>query len=818
LSGLNSTTGRLLVNTNVLGTQRVITASTFSLTDVDFADITLVGPPSSTITSDSFNRADDAIGTTDAANGGTAKTWVDPTGLYSIDSNKAKSTSGSRSTAVVDTGTLGQYVEATITLDASTHTTGVVVRSDGDNNMGLAYIVTGAGSIQCIVNGTSQASATVVGLPTFVSGQTLGVKITTGDVVQVFIDGVLRGSYPASTYSTVPTGTYAGFNVRTQLTGRFDNFIVKEVPNVTGTRLGDCLGNSGIDFQTPRTLYAVAPGNFSSSSMWSLSSGGSAGEAPPLPQDDVRLDNNSPAGTYSIDMVRPFRSIDCTGFTRTLGTAGGTITVYGSWTLSSGMVFSPGNPNWVFAGRGSHTITSAGNAFTSSGGLRSVTLNTAGGTYTLGDAAAFGTSNGVSLYVTSGTFNSANYPISFSYEFSSTGAATRTMNLGTSTITCTRAGGGIVTFSGSNLTLNADSSTFDFSVASASPSFFTGGGYTFGTINYTVADSPGALSFSGAAGATINTLNVGPGREIRFQAGTTTKINTLNIDSSPTTPTITSGLHSVPDSAALRLLGDFDIRVRLYIPSWTTNSVTLLVKGYNTQPGWYIYKHISNGWYYGGSVNGTNWSGLIQNGNAFQDGLTGAQTAWVRFTRNASTGQLRAYRAVDLGDNTMPSTWIEMTHSPNNSNAAVNLVAPASPHPLTLGSQETGGFMQNPSTNGTIFHRVQIRNNVLNDGTGIILDLEPSSRPYMDDTLSDSYGNTMTVTSGALAADGRVLLRSSVAGSPASLQITGPIDQLDGVDIQDLCVNGTDLFVGGQAKIRSGIKGIRRSPQYGLMV
>jgi hypothetical protein len=63
----------------------------------------------------------------------------------------------------------------------------------------------------------------------------------------------------------------------------------------SGTRIGDGGVNSGIIFDTPRTLYwvAISGGSWSSYGSWSLSSGGASGEAPPLPQDDVIFDRNS---------------------------------------------------------------------------------------------------------------------------------------------------------------------------------------------------------------------------------------------------------------------------------------------------------------------------------------------------------------------------------------------------------------------------------------------------------------------------------------------------------------------------------------------
>jgi hypothetical protein len=318
----------------------------------------------------------------------------------------------------------------------------------------------------------------------------------------------------------------------------------------SGTRLGDCLGNSGITFQTSRTLYGVAAGNFSSSAMWSLTSGGTAGEPAPLPQDDVVLDASSAAGTYSMDVSRVCRNIDCTGFTRTLTPANASISIYGSLTFDPAMTLGSFNPNWYFVGRGNHTITSAGKVFSSSGGIRGVYFQALGGTYTLGDALTAGSpgGNGVRIHFNDGTFNSANYPISTTYEFQSTSGRTRTVNLGTSTVTLS-ASLGFDFSTPTGLTLNASDATFVLP-ASATNRTCAGGGFTFGTIDYTAADSTGALTFTGAN--TIGTLNVGAGRQVTFPANTITRVGDLNV-STTTVRSSTTGT-----SATLLITGAVD--------------------------------------------------------------------------------------------------------------------------------------------------------------------------------------------------------------------------------------------------------------------
>ena len=242
----------------------------------------------------------------------------------------------------------------------------------------------------------------------------------------------------------------------------------------TGTSMGNALGNTNITFDTPTTRYGVAAGNWSSTSMWSTSSGGAPGASVPLPQDNVVLDANSAAGTYTIDMPRVGADLTCTGFTRTLDFSS-TNDIYGSVTLASGMTCT-GIGTTSLLGRSSYLITSAGKTWTQR-------FNFYAGTYTLADAftnSRSATSITVDLI---GALNDGGFAISL------TGAAgglagsavTSTITLsGTTTITSTtNAAPWVVTFAILNHT-----GTIILSGANAIDRTFTGGSLpkTYGTL------------------------------------------------------------------------------------------------------------------------------------------------------------------------------------------------------------------------------------------------------------------------------------------------------------------------------------------------
>lgn len=146
------------------------------------------------------------------------------------------------------------------------------------------------------------------------------------------------------------------------------------------------------------------------------------------------------------------------------------------------------------------------------------------------------------------------------------------------------------------------------------------------------------------------------------------------------------------------------------------------------------------------------------------------------------------------------------------------LSIPATPQPITLGTREDGGYVASTGmVPGMVVHRVQARSNILDDGTGIVLDMYPASRVYQQDSITDAYGNTLAATGTALVCDGRVALSSVTAGTSATLNVANPA-QLVGVDLKDVTING-DVTLGSQCVIRSNVKGVKRSPRpQGLMV
>jgi len=155
---------------------------------------------------------------------------------------------------------------------------------------------------------------------------------------------------------------------------------------VSGTRLGDGKGNSGITFGAGVTRYwnLAAGGNWSAIG-WAASSGASpAINNFPLAQDTCLFEATglNSASTVTVNADYNIGTIDMsarTSNTMTLSVSS-PANIYGNWINGTGTTLSS-STTMTFAGRTSQTITSAGRTFT-----QGFTINTPGGSVTLQDA------------------------------------------------------------------------------------------------------------------------------------------------------------------------------------------------------------------------------------------------------------------------------------------------------------------------------------------------------------------------------------------------------------------------------------------------
>jgi hypothetical protein len=197
---------------------------------------------------------------------------------------------------------------------------------------------------------------------------------------------------------------------------------------VSGTRLGNCGGNTGITFDAGKNVYRVGTGNWSAT-QWSLSSGGSVDVNNfPLAQDTALFDTGTTTGTHTIDQAWNIGTIDMSALNVAVTLAvNSTPIIYGNVTLDADVTLSLTN-NITFSGASNQTITSAGVTFT-----QPLFINKPAGTsVTLADNV---TSN-LAFTLNQGTLALNNNTLTC-LTFSSTNSNTRSIAFGTGSINVT---------------------------------------------------------------------------------------------------------------------------------------------------------------------------------------------------------------------------------------------------------------------------------------------------------------------------------------------------------------------------------------------
>ena len=186
----------------------------------------------------------------------------------------------------------------------------------------------------------------------------------------------------------------------------------------TGTSLGDCLGNTNITFTTAVTRYAVAAGNWNSTTTWSATSGGAAGATIPLPQDSVILNSASGVGTIATNTTRVLgKNVTIlSGYNGTFSLNTYTATsnirqgcfIYGDFFISVSATLSIASGSYlIIGGTGSSTLNITDKAFAYPDSLYLAPRNT--GTITLTGAV---TNINNSFVRVGGNFDTGGYNIS----------------------------------------------------------------------------------------------------------------------------------------------------------------------------------------------------------------------------------------------------------------------------------------------------------------------------------------------------------------------------------------------------------------------
>jgi hypothetical protein len=409
-------------------------------------------------------------------------------------------------------------------------------------------------------------------------------------------NATMRTFVRSDTIGTTRTLTCAAVASLTDIDFR-DITIAGAAAPVSGTRLGDCKGNSGITFPAAKTAYRFGTStSYAGSNSWSLTAGGAgSNDNFPLAQDTVVFivsPSVFPAsgGTVTVDAAYNIGTIDMsarTSDTMTLATSTQSPTIYGNWINGTGTALT-GTGTLTFAGRGSQTITSAGKTFT-----QGVLITTPAGSVSLLDAFTSSRANSTSSFgVVAGTLDDGGYNFTLSgtdagirFDDSQANAAARAVVVnGTWSI-----GGTLDADPATNLTVSgagvinmtsALGKTFQGGNVQTYPTLNQGGAGTLTiTGNNTFANITNTYSATGATNITIGTTTQ---RVTQWTAtGAATRVLTVQgtSASSPGTLILTGGTD--PNVDYLAVTG---VRAYSLVDTWYAGANSIN----NGSLGWYF--------------------------------------------------------------------------------------------------------------------------------------------------------------------------------------------------------------------------------------
>jgi len=339
--------------------------------------------------------------------------------------------------------------------------------------------------------------------------------------------------------------------------------------------------------------------NNSTTTNWSLSSGGAGGAGVPTSADNVIFNTNS--GTGNVSVVNNVAV--CNNLTVTanqslkIGSTFSNLTVYGSLSISSDTnIFIFNSTRFIFAATTTGKTIAIG---TSDIILNSYTFNGVGGGWTLLSDI---TSASNSCTFTNGTLNTNGYQLEFgTVTYSATG--TFNLTLGTSTITGLSYSNSWDFATTTGLTFSGASSTIRMRNLFGTTGFF-GGGLTYGNLIFYGGSSGAILNITGAntfTGTISSTLSV-PHTITLPSAVTTTVANWTVTGSSGNVVTLNSS--TAGTQATLNKSGAGVVLSVDYLSISDINGTPSSI--------WYVGKN---------SVNVSNNTGLLFN-NAYSDNVS----------------------------------------------------------------------------------------------------------------------------------------------------------------------------------------------------
>ena len=303
------------------------------------------------------------------------------TGNYNITSTGLSSSNSNTRTLTLGSSTLN-FSGTPITFTTSTNFT-LNAGTSQINCNGASVTFAGGGLTFYNVSftSTSAGTATISGANTFNDLTFTSVAATGIRNISIGANQTVSGTLTLGTANTAirrmfvrsdvvgVARTITAATVATLADVDFRDIVGAGTGTWTGTRLGNCTGNTGITFDAGKTVYCVSALNVNwINDVWALSSGGAvAVNNFPLAQDTVIFDSNSTLADMSFNGAAGFNigAIDFSGLTTALTfNMNNGVSLYGNLTLDANVTFSGNQGIVLIKNSGILTITSAGRTIT----------------------------------------------------------------------------------------------------------------------------------------------------------------------------------------------------------------------------------------------------------------------------------------------------------------------------------------------------------------------------------------------------------------------------------------------------------------------
>jgi hypothetical protein len=187
---------------------------------------------------------------------------------------------------------------------------------------------------------------------------------------------------------------------------------------------------------------------------------------------------------------------------------------------------------------------------------------------------------------------------------------------------------------------------------------------------------------------------------------------------------------TTPDAAALDITGDIDIVVRAALADWNLATTQVLVAKRQTATTLSYRCYMYGGYIYIGTS--TTGSDVVQASSPVTVGFSAGQAGWVRVTRDATTGDVKFYKAADSSSE--PSSWSQLGATQSTTPSGIY----NSNSQLEIGSNLGGGS----GMVGTIYRAI-LRNGI---GGTIVFDANFATQTADALAFTESSSNAATVT------------------------------------------------------------------------